>query len=134
MESSSKGQPDPEYPPSGQPPVFTLTQHNNDNSNSNNNNNDVAPDTEKDPESPGSPWFRPGTALAQRRPTQAVVSPLPLPQDDLELGGEGVQDPEKGQICGCSKGNFIIIIFFMIVLVAAAIGGGVGGSRFAATR
>lgn len=77
-------------------------------------------------------WFhKPNPHRGSQSEAEDPAQPGP---NDIELGGESVEDPEKNNICGCSKANFIIIMFFMIVLLAAAVGGGVGGSLFASKR
>lgn len=123
----SKQRAQPDLPPSGPPPVFSL----------------ATSDTRKDSkervlpatENPRSLGFhKPEPQRRSTQLTQAARASQP-DQNDVELGGEGiVEDPEKNNICGCSKANFIVIVFFMIVLLGAAVGGGVGGSIFASKR
>lgn len=127
MESSSRSPPSPDLPPSGQPPVFSLSPS--DPQHLHRLNTDDIPEAEKE----GSPWYR--KPNPNRRLTQPIIAAtIPRSEDDVELRGEGLEDPEKNLICGCSKANFIIIVFFMIVLVAAAVGGGVAGSLYASQR
>lgn len=126
MESSSKDRASPDLPPSGPPPVFSLSPA--DPQHLHNITTDDIPESEKE----GSPWHR--KPNPNRRLTQPILTPLPRSEDDVELRGEGLEDPEKNYICGCSRANFIIIVFFLIVLVAAAVGGGVAGSLYASRR
>lgn len=131
MDSSSKAHPSPDLPPSGQPPVFSLSPS--DPQHLHRAVTDDVPEAEKE----GSPWYRKPTTTTtnpNRRLTQPNIPARPRAEDNVELGGEGFEDHEKNMVCGCSKANFIIIVFFMIVLLAAALGGGVGGSLFAAKR
>ncbi|KAJ4387369.1 hypothetical protein N0V93_007960 [Gnomoniopsis smithogilvyi] len=124
MGSPSKERAQPDLPPSGPPPVFSLASSEARKQSKEN----VSPATENT----RSQWFRkPDTQRESRSPGEEPPQPGP---NDVEVGGEVAADPDKNSICGCSKANFIIILFFMIVLLAAAVGGGVGGSLFASKR
>lgn len=125
--SPSKQRADPDLPPSGAPPAFSLAP-----SDTRKGSKDkVSPATEN----ARSVWFH--KSDAQRSGTQPAIHAAGTPQpgaNDVEHGSEVIEDPEKNNICGCSKANFIVIVFFMIVLLGAAVGGGVGGSIFASKR
>lgn len=127
MGSPSKQRAQPELPPSGAPPVFFLATSDEPEGSKER----VLPATEN---GPSLRFHEPGSQRRSIQITQAT-GPSQSDQNDVELGGEGVvEDPEKNNICGCSKANFIVIVFFMIVLLGAAVGGGVGGSIFASRR
>lgn len=125
MGSPSKQGADPDLPPSGPPPVFSLAPS----------------DSHKGSKDKGTPatenarslWFH--KPDPQRSGTQPTTQDAGAPQPDVnDVEHGGIEDPEKDNICGCSKANFIVIVFFMIVLLGAAVGGGVGGSIFASKR
>lgn len=127
MGSPSKQRAQPDLPPSGPPPVFSLAPSD-------------ARKCSKHQVSPArenarSLWFhKPDPQRSGTQPASQAAGPPQPGANDVEHGGEAIEDPEKDNICGCSKANFIVIVFFMIVLLGAAVGGGVGGSIFASKR